>query len=543
MKKKLYIGIIGILIVGITVSSFGIYYISTLIPKKIGIGSNQDSVDYLIITADSLVSYVEPLAIWKQQKGLTTAIVTVEEITQNFDGEDDQDSIRNCINSFHEEKDTSWVLLAGNKEYVPTRLIKFNNNFYVCDHYYANLDDNWNLNPDNYALLKDPLDWDLDVNLGRLPAENAEELELLVTRLLNYEKNPPVGSWMSHAVFGGAFAHFTYDLNGNSILDDEDVIEFDANRVMNWVTANILPSKWSSTILAEVEGITPSKYYCDIALNEVNIQNVLSSGASVTLLDSHGLTTGMARMFFNVDQDGDKMFDVEEDLARTIIYIDTHSEIDSNGKNGLFFLSACETGNFDYSGMSLSEYILQTCGIGCIASSRSANYDAEWYEREHGGWMAQGLYTRFFTQFFNNGVNQPGKAFSLAKGDFVEDYVNLNGLDDNKNIQGLVQFNLLGDPEVPIWTSIPSQLNPIISSNESGIHIKVTSDSQPIENVVITLMNSTYYWEGFTDENGKLSFELSMTELNDLTLTLSKNGYLCYQQLASNPLDNFPDYS
>jgi hypothetical protein len=359
MKKKIYILIISLAIISVTTSSFLIFFIPALLPHRIGIGSNQEKVDYLIITSDSLLSTVEPLAIWKQQRGLTTAIVTVEEIADKYEGSDAAETIRNCIKQFNEEKDLKWVLLAGNREFIPTKLVKFDNNHFVCDQYYANLDDNWILNSDGSVSLIDLFDWNLDVYIGRLPAEDKEDLDLLVQRLLEYEKNPPIGPWMTRAIFGGAYAHFSFDMNDNSIFDEGDRLAFDANRVMNWINNEILPSDWTSTLLAEAEGIVPSKYYYDIPLNEPNIVSEINSGAGICVLDAHGLTVGMSRSVFAVDEDGDKLVDPETDLRRTITFLDTHSEIDANGKNGFYFLSACETGNFEGEGLSLTEYILE----------------------------------------------------------------------------------------------------------------------------------------------------------------------------------------
>ncbi|MFX0094530.1 MAG: C25 family cysteine peptidase [Candidatus Hodarchaeota archaeon] len=485
----------------------------------------EPSIDYLIITSDSLLSTVMPLALWKQQRGLSTAVVTVENIIQSYEGQDRPEAIRNCITHFHEEKNTQWVLLAGNKNYVPLRYVRevAGANYVICDHYYANLDDNWLLNTDGTVSIRDYYDWEAEVYVGRPPAESNAQMIELVSRLLAYERTPPIGSWMTHALFAGTFVNFDTDVNNNSVLDEDDYPAFDTNRCHNWLSTQIIPPNWSSTLLAEAEGLQTSEYYYDKPINESNVVEEIILGTNMANFDAHGSTTGMYRMIFSVDSDNDSLFDYNTDTYSSIPFITTESDIDTEGKNGFYFLCACGTGNFESSGDSLAEYILRTCGIGCIASSRSAWYEGGWHERSHGGWYTQGLSSRFWDQLLMQGVNRPGKALVEAKLAYVQDYLTLNEINESED-PTLVQYNLLGDPEVPVWTTIPSQLESEISTSDGRVIIKAVSGYQPVCDVVVTLTNSTYYWKGFTDGEGQISLPISQNELNELTLTLSKTN-------------------
>ena len=49
--------------------------------------SDNFDVDYLIITSNSLKSSLEPLSLWKSQKGSKSHIVTIEEINKTFNGD------------------------------------------------------------------------------------------------------------------------------------------------------------------------------------------------------------------------------------------------------------------------------------------------------------------------------------------------------------------------------------------------------------------------------------------------------------------------
>ncbi len=498
--------------------------------------SSSHNVDYLIITSKIFIDDVKPLAIWKLQRGLIPTIITVENISSTYDGEDQPECIRECIGYFHEEKHTQWVVLAGGHAFVPTRSVKISTTESVsCDHYYANLDDNWELNNDGSVSIIDYFDWDAEVYVGRLPADDNTQMRELVNCLINYERNPPVGPWMTHALFGGAFARFNSDDNENNILDEEDSPEFDANRNHNWLKTNIFPSDWTSTLLGETEGVKTTDYYVDGPLNEQNVIEEIDNGVSTGMFDSHGSFTGMFRMSFSHDEDNDSLFDYGTDDYSSDPLISVTSTLNTEGKRGIFFLCACSTGTFILYGDCLSEYILRSAGIGCIASSGSAFYDSGWYDGEHGGWYTQGLSSRFWEQLFEEGGNHPGKAFIQAKNDYVEDFLVLNGKEERTN-KTLIQYNLMGDPEVPVWITIPSQLE-YSASNESDLSVLNTfSNDQTINQVTVTLLNSTYYWRGTTNNEGKITLPVPSNELTDVTLTISKINYLPRQ----NGMENLP---
>ena len=552
--KRIYVRIVLIVWFPILVISLGSLTILHLAYPGIAKGSapsqiSLNDVDYLIITSEAFNDDVQSLAIWKLQRGLIPTIKTVENISATYDGQDEAECIKMCIQEFHETRNTQWVVLAGGRTHVPTRTVRVESahspgtyDYLSCDHYYANLDDNWEFNSDGTVSIIDYFDWDAEVYVGRLSAEDNDQMRELVSRLINYERNPPVGSWMTRALFGGAFARFNSDVNDNDIFDEEDAPEFDANRNHNWLKTTIFPSDWTSVLLGETEGCKTTDFYVDRPLNEFNILDEINNGVSTGMFDSHGSINSMFRMIFMNDEDNDSLFDYGTDSYSDELLIDTRSEINTDGKNGFYFLCACSTGTFSQRGDCLSEYILRTAGIGCIASSGSAYYDSGWYNGEHGGWYTQGLSSRFWEQFFATDGNQPGKAFIRAKLDYVDDFLRLNGREESSN-KTLIQYNLMGDPEVPVWTIIPSQLEYSISNETASTVLTTFSNDQPISHVTLTLLNSTYYWRGTSNNEGTITLPVSSNELTNVTLTISKINFLPWQSGLENTPNSIPELS
>ncbi|WP_455141249.1 C25 family cysteine peptidase, partial [Candidatus Hodarchaeum mangrovi] len=239
----------------------------------------------------------------------------------------------------------------------------------------------------------------------------------------------------------------------------------------------------------------------------------------------HGSSTGMYRSIFTEDVDGDNLFDWGVDSLESEMFISTSTEFETYGKNGLYFLAACATGTFN-GGTSLTEYIVRNCGIGCIGSSKSAYYDNEIYTDNYKCWVTQGLLYRFWLRIFTENSNHPGKALALAKNAYAEDCKS-NLRNEDQDLRTLTQYNLMGDPEVPIWTKIPSKLESFKINNTN--QLIVVSNNEPVDNAWITLTNSTYYWRGITNSEGKITLPIDIGQFEQVNITVSKNNLLPYQ--------------
>ncbi len=495
------------------------------IPRKQLRINTVNQVDYLIITSETLVEYLEPLLLWKQQRGLQSKSVTVETIYTTYDGRDNAEKIQNCIQDYQEKNNSKWVLLAGDTSYIPTRRVKIGTSFECsCDQYYTT-PENWIFNTDESVSIINYFDWDVHHYIGRLPASSPGEMASLVDRLITYERSPPIDSWMTNALFCGAFANFNSDANDNDIFDEGDWPEFDANENHNWIKNNILPDYWTSTLLGEVEGEKITDFSYDSPLNEENVVTEINDGVSIGMFDSHGSPTSMHRLIFENDVDGDSLFDNGEDSydSQNLISIDV--KFNPKGMLGLYFLCACSTGSFADSETCLTEYFAKNVGIGCIGSSNSAYYDSTSPE-DHGGWLTQGLSSRFWKMFFSQS-NQPGQALIMAKQDYVNDFIALGGKKESRN-QTLIQYNLMGDPEVPIWSKIPQRLFCSIDMNTSTLTV-LDGGHTPVENVTISLTNNLnkVFWTCHTNERGRLT--LPTLSISNITLTASKSDFVPYQ--------------
>ncbi len=509
---------------------------------KLGNVNTNGEVDYLIITTEIFESILEPLAIWKTQKGIISKIELVSDIDQTYEGMNLPEKIKNCISDYHSNNCTQWVLLAGDHNHIPTKYITcydgYSNDGDVvcCDSYYGDINNDWT---------QTNFDYKMELYVGRLTANNKNEMQSLVQRILNYEKNPPIGAWMSHALLAGAILQFDQDWNDDNLLD---YAECDANRFNNYINDTILPNGWSSVLLAQNLGIKGSDYQNDFNLDYVHLKDAINQGCSIGNIYVHGRPQSMSIGKWTEDLDGDMLVDYTEDpylggvaidnISWEILFDTSFTDLLQEDKLGLYFLGSCSVGTFDDENDCIAEYFLKNLAIGCVAESYVAWGEDQWYEREHGGWFIEGLGFRFLEQIFK--YNQPGKALALAKADYVADRI----VSPEKNEytewgnKTLKQYNLLGDPECPIWFSVPKQLNVTIDQPFDDIRntmiLKVTADDVPVQNVTITYTeNNILIWKGKTNENGTIEIPFSQIKMNNYVFTASNNGYLPFQ-------DNIP---
>src|SRR5512141_2931582 len=122
-----------------------------------------DGARYLIIVPDSMAAAVRPLADWKTQQGLLARVVTLTVAGRTPTAV--RDYIRNAWNTWPVRPE--YVLIASS----PNDLTGHQLN---DDSYYGDMTG----------------DYKMEVAVGRLPAWNSHQLDLMVAKTMAYERRP-----------------------------------------------------------------------------------------------------------------------------------------------------------------------------------------------------------------------------------------------------------------------------------------------------------------------------------------------------------------
>ena len=481
-------------------------------------------IEMLIITPNSsaFVNAIQPLADWKNEKGVKTVILSN---FSSYGGVDDADKIRNMIKSYYERENVRWILLAGDagngKNELPIRYV-YNpdvksvdppesesigdNYFKPTDFYYADLTGTWDSDEDeiwgessdynDFGL--DEISWIPEVYVGRLPASNSVELEIMVNKTLKYETNPEVDDWMNNMLLAGGIS----DTIIQEPPDGEDESKLTTYIWQNYVLSEMnFTHLWRSTYYIPPDPKEP--------LNSTSFIDQFNLGYSTVIFAGHGEYSRY------LDQYG-------------TIYTnnDAKNALNTN-KPSLIYGDACTTSSYDYNNNSIGEYLIKKKDAGAIGYIGGLR--VTWYYENDDNLekLNRGNAKLFWKEFFEGKKFQQGRALYDSKVAYINsDYYKEGATYMESERKNLLTYCLLGDPELDIYTNKPKlALNPfteniyegqLVSTSIKDINGKII----PYARVHLKSSDGKYY-TAYADEYGLVRFRLpaQATEFYNVTIT------------------------
>ncbi len=151
----------------------------------------------LVISAPQFLNSILPLVEWKNQKGISTQLVSTA-LTGTT-----QTSLKNYIQSYYSNNPSLvYVLLVGDHEQVSS--------------YNAGTAGNETKWSDiKYGMILGN-DWYPELMVGRFSGSMSSEITTMVNRTLEYEKNPTLGNWWGKAIGIGSNEGYGYGDDGEA---------------------------------------------------------------------------------------------------------------------------------------------------------------------------------------------------------------------------------------------------------------------------------------------------------------------------------------
>jgi len=190
-----------------------------------------DDYNLIIISPNQFVKALEPLVDHKISKGVTTKLVTVDDINNEvyfpLEGRDCAEEMKYFIKNAFDSWGTRYVLIVGGrfggimseKWWLPVRYSNLDDNSdfetsYLSDLYFADIYDSggnfssWDPNENGVFAewtIGQPEIIDLypDVYVGRLACLNSVEVKLMVNKIITYESSAADPSWFNRMVVVG----------------------------------------------------------------------------------------------------------------------------------------------------------------------------------------------------------------------------------------------------------------------------------------------------------------------------------------------------
>lgn len=444
--------------------------------------------EHVIISGDPRFNEaLAQLAAWKTQKGVPSTIVDRLWIEATYPGEDTQESIRNFIADAGQTWGTVWFLLAGAGEELPARRayamtseagLHPDEDAIACDLYFSDLDGDWDSDGDGiYGELADGVDLYPDVFVGRAPLRSRDDAESFVAKLLAYER----------AETGG---HCLDMLMAAEVLWTDPMT--DSGIALNLIDRESVPPRFDPI----------DKLYETLGNETVeSVKTALSDGKGHFLHSGHAWHNSMGC--------GDGS------LFRWDIFGLTNGE-----GQPLIYSIGCWPAAFDLDTDCIAERFLQSPSGGGVAFVGNSRYG--WASPGNPGFgHSERFMQLFYRALFVDRLRNAGSALAAAKASVIP-------LSQEENVYRWHQYelNLLGDPEMPVWTADPAELSVSMPDSvvpgPSVLSVTVRTAGGPVEEALVCATNGgDVYERARTSSDGGVALSVDTALPDSLTVTVT----------------------
>jgi Leucine-rich repeat (LRR) protein len=443
--------------------------------------ASESNHDYFIITSSEFVDEFQPLVDWKNRKGVRTEITTIEDIISNYSGSDLQEKIKNFIIDMEVTYGAIYFLLGGDTNVVPHKLLttgySLDGEPIPSDLYYSDLND----------------DLFSDVFVGRAPAENEDEVTTFVNKVLTYEKNPPLVGYALEALMM-AFMLDEYNSNAEELKE-------------------------------ECETHIPTPFNVDEFYQSQGEGGV--SQAKARINQGFGILNHADHANYNA-------WGVGYYGGSGVMSLSDISSLTNGDEQSVMYSIGCYSAAIEYD--CCAERFLNNPSGGGVSYIGNSRYG--WYVLGDATQLGGDLDEEFYISLFSRGLYNLGKAHADAKDQWADDASGPSGNPYYKYI--ILELNLLGDPEMPIWTDSISETDAThlstIPLGASDFTVTVTeTDGTPIEGALVCCMTDDFsvYEKGYTDASGEVTLAVSPVHDGMMWVTASKHNYLPYEGFAT----------
>lgn len=439
--------------------------------------------DYVVITQDSLVASFQPLVDWKTEKGVPATCVTLQFIEANYTGVNIQETIKSFIIDAYQTWGTDYVLMGGDTNLITSRWayamdceMGVAGNKIRADLFFSDLDNYWN---DNglipYGEVVDNVDMYPDVFVGRAPANSVADAVTFVDKVLLYEKSPPDSYALKMMMAGEILWNDPYT---------------DAGIGLDAIDEECVPPRYDPILkLYQSEG-TESRETVLAGMND---------GQNYIIHDGH-------------------CFDYVMGAGDGSIFIPDADSLINYPRNFIITSIGCWPAAIDND--CIAEHMMNNPNGGCVAFAGNSRY----------GWGSPGnpgfgysdyLQHEFVRRIFVEEDVHIGHAHGLAKARYVP-----FAASENVFRYCEYEYNLLGDPEMWLWTDEPLAMNLDLPDNVmgsgGGLRVTVTDPGGARDGAVVCVMNGAdVYLRATTDVSGSADFTITTSSPDSLLVTVT----------------------
>jgi len=431
--------------------------------------------DHVVITSSTNAPYYQPLVTWHTRKGVRDTVVTTGDIYAAYAGANNQEKIRNFVIDAHNTWGTMYYLIGGENGTVPFEYRTYDDESIPSDAYYGDYDD----------------DWDYEVYVGRVTAEGATQTNRFVEKLIKYETDPPLTDYPLDIALVGMDLTLAEEEPYYTLTVGEDMKEYIDNYY--------IPPRFNVSKI----------YDTDATNHKTDFINSMNAGQNLINHCDHSNTTVMGIGYLNHGQllgNGDV-----DGLTNT-------------GRLSVIFSLGCHPNEMDYNDCISEHFVIYNDLRGGVAFT--GNTRSGWFYIGDPYSLSNQLDIYWWRGIFEQNRYRLGEALAWTKN-------NNPANPDWHYVQWTL--NLLGEPEMPIWTDTPEQFavthptSIIVAETPVTVHVEQNGGGN-LQNAFVCLWKgSEVYDTKYTGSDGDAVFNLVSLTVGDILVTVTAQNYVPYQ--------------
>ncbi|MCF8360699.1 MAG: hypothetical protein K9H26_18235, partial [Prolixibacteraceae bacterium] len=466
--------------------------------------------DYVIITPSSLSSYFNDFIQWKRQKGIDIELITTQAISSAYtkdtisDIYDEAGKIRQFLCEAY-KNGLEFALLGGDGSTVPFRYgwgsnLSADPDYEIpTDLYFSDFEGDWKVDPDfRYGEpTDDDVDYGAEILVGRLLCDAGVHITNWTDKVEWYEKNPGNGStsYLRKAFYTQA-DQMQRDDQANDII----------NRFNGFFTTN--------TVFEEEYNGVPNHYSAESPQFPTgnDVVSEICDGYGFVSWFNHGSPNNVAvgTKLHNECGSNDKKKVTNFDNVQSYCgYIETDNgmeDIYCSSFPFVLYTLACVTTPYDtYNAVSPTDNLgarftnqQGRCGVVYIGNTRDGRVSPSWCLQQD------------FTELLEDGTYRLGTAMANSKVSYSNHYLSLSQ-------------NLIGCPEIEIWSATPSQFSSAyITDGGSSVYVNTGG----VNNCTISIISGNDYGASYQMVYTGMSQATFYSVPANYIVTITKHNYI-----------------
>lgn len=432
--------------------------------------------EHVIITSDSYASYYQPLINWHIKKGVRDTVITTTYIYSNYSGADNQEKIRNFVIDAHSNWNTQYILIGGEHSTVPFEYRTYEDESIPSDQYYGDFDD----------------DWIYEVYIGRVTASSSTQINCFINKVLKYEIDPPLTNYSLDACLLGMDLTLASEPPYYTLTRSE--------YLKNSIKNSYIPAQFDVTTVYDTETDN----------HKTKFINALNDGQNLVNHSDHSN--------YNLMGTGDRNHN-------SFIYISDVNNLTNTGYLSNIFSLGCHPLEMDHNDCIGEYFVIYNdlqAGVSFTGNTRSG-----WFYLGDASTLSGTLDLYWWRGLFDYNQYRLGETLAWTK----------NNCSHSNDIWKYCQWtlNLLGEPEMPLWTDtikgmvVTHSENFPITSTTFEVHVE-DSTGNPLESAFVCLWKGDEIYErDYTDLNGDFSLAINPSSLGNMYVTVTLQNFLPYE--------------